>query len=243
MVLTNCGNCANRLVVHKDSTKPPQVSHKNTKLMHMANIGFIPQQAKLIHFSHPEPVKHIAEMARIAYRSKQKNFYKDEKLVQLLLKRGHLTPFEFVTATFQIICDRAIANEITRHRHFSFVQESTRYCNYDNRPIAFINPLECLNNNCISNEIKRITENATQISYESYCALVESGVRPEIARSVLPLNIATKLVMCGNLRSWMHFLELRTDKAAHPLMRQLAFSIQEQLQNIIPQAFPTNQKD
>lgn len=209
----------------------------------MSNIGFVSQQAKLIHFSHPEPVKHIAEMARTAYRSEHKSYEKDEQLIESLLARKHLTPFEFVTATFQITCDRAIANEITRHRHFSFVQESTRYINFDNRQIAFISPLDCLNNKCVSNEAKRITNNAAQIAYESYCVLVESGIKPEIARSVLPLSIATKLVMCGNLRSWMHFLELRTDKAAHPLMRQLAFSIQEQLHNIIPQAFPTTVED
>lgn len=203
----------------------------------MKKIKIIPMEAKLIHISHPEPVKHLASIARTSHRSKHKNDYKDKILIKSLLSRQHLTPFEFVTATFEITCDRAIANEITRHRHFSFVQESTRYVNYNIRQIAFIDPLECNDKSFITYDQQRVAENAVQIAYESYCVLIESGIKPEMARSVLPLSIATKLVMCGNLRSWMHFLELRTDKAAHPLMRELAQEIQYRLNSEIPEVF------
>lgn len=125
--------------------------------------------------------------------------------------------------TVHFITDRGISHEFVRHREFSFAQESTRYCNYGldkfGKQIAVINPF-------IGVEVDKLTFDAWGIACRtaesSYFHLLDEGVQPQNARSVLPTCLKTELIMTGTLNMWKHFFDLRmyelTGKA-HPLAK------------------------
>ena len=149
-----------------------------------------------------------------------------ESFVRSIIKREHESVLEHVQLTFHIICDRAIMAELTRHRHASFTVESTRYVNYDE--LTVIQPPLPTTNAIIGfrysiREIERL--------YEMF---IKNGEKPEIARAVLPLCLATELYMTANLRELRHILKLRTNKAAHPQMRVVAGQILDILREKLP---------
>ena len=120
----------------------------------------------------------------------------------------------------RFICDRAIANELVRHRVFSFSQESTRYVNYKKgvefiRPVPFEWAKDC--------EDKRFFawEEVCRTAEVYYKELVENGCSPQEARNVLPLSTKTELIMTGTHKQWEDMLKLRLNRAAHPQMQYL----------------------
>lgn len=141
---------------------------------------------------------------RVAHLSAPKG--KPEQFIRMLIKKGHESVLEHVSLTFHIITDRAIQNELVRHRHCSFTVESTRFVKYDE--LTFVHPP------CDIMNLK-----AYEICYQQAIA---KGSAPEQARAVLPLCLKSELYMSANLRQWRHFLKLRTDKAAHYQMRRIA---------------------
>jgi thymidylate synthase (FAD) len=122
---------------------------------------------------------------------------------------------DYITARF--ICDRGIANELVRHRFFSFSQESTRYVNYKDG-IEFVSQTGCQD---ITPERESWWKYACAEAETVYRKLIELGAKPQEARNVLPLSLKTELVMTGTYRQWQDMFALRTDKAAHPQMRYL----------------------
>lgn len=125
---------------------------------------------------------------------------------------------DFMTVEFT--CDRAIANELVRHRVASFCQTSTRYVKYKNG-IRVIRPLPF-----------KWAENMESMEYfqwflscraseESYLNLLDSGLSPQEARNVLPLSTATTLIMSATYKQWEDILKLRMDSGAHPQVRFL----------------------
>lgn len=158
----------------------------------------------------------IERCGRISNLSESKG--KPEEFIRMLIKRGHESVLEHVSLTFHIICDRAIQNELVRHRHASFTVESTRYVQYDE--LTFIRPPIW---NAYLNEIEKV-----------YCDAVEAIFTPEIARAVLPLCLKSELYMTANLREWRHILKLRTSKAAHPQMRNVAGQILQIFRDKLP---------
>ena len=163
----------------------------------------IEPSVELIDDINPEQILRKLEMCGKV--SRQSKLGDAENFVRSIIKRGHESVLEHVSLTFKIICDRAIMAELTRHRLASFTVESTRYVKYDE--LTFINPIPSFSF-CIEVE-------------KSYYSLLEQGNPPEIARTVLPLCLATELYMTANLRELRHILKLRTDKAAHPQMRHI----------------------
>jgi len=116
--------------------------------------------------------------------------------------------------------------ELTRHRHASFTVESTRYVKYDE--LTVIQPP-------LPTDDAIIAFRWAMREYErNYKMFIKNGERPEIARSVLPLCLATELYMTANLRELRHILKLRTDKAAHPQMRFVAGQILHILREKLP---------
>lgn len=141
-------------------------------------------------------------------------------------------PVENRRYSVRIICSRAIANEIVRHREgFSYCQESTRYCNYFKdkfgNEITFILPSEYNIDGETVNEYRYAQ--ALKDAEEHYLSSVSAGVKPERARDLLPLATKTELVMTGYIDSWKHFFELRTAPQAHPDMQELAKMIRDVL--------------
>jgi thymidylate synthase (FAD) len=132
-----------------------------------------------------------------------------------IVDAGHFAVLEFGNMVVEFTTDRGITHEIVRHRLCSFVQESTRYCNY-NKGMEFIVP-EGLNEDAY--QVWLETVNAAEVQY---LAMLGQGMKPQVARSVLPNSLAVQIVVKANFREWRHIFQLRAiEKAAHPDMRAL----------------------
>ena len=133
-----------------------------------------------------------------------------------------------LTASYKIICDRALSHEIVRHRiGTSYSQESQRYINYNKRGLQFIDPVSAFTS--MTEDQLDIWFIAMTEAETNYNAMIDGGCTPELARSVLPNSAKTEIVMTANLRAWRHFIDLRTSPKAHPQMREIANMIFEDL--------------
>ena len=168
-----------------------------------------------------------------------------KKFVKLLIKRGHESVIEHAVATVKIVCDRGVTYEIVRHRIASYSQESTRYCDYQSDHVTFIIPpwVKDIDPGIYNDQLRSEDEtanawfNAVWLSEGIYKELRELGWKPEQARSVLPNSLKTEIIMTANLREWRHFFKLRTSKAAHPQMREVANSLLLQMRDRVPVVF------
>ena len=146
---------------------------------------------------------------RVAHQSESKG--DPENFIRKIITLGHESVLEHVSLTFHIICDRAIQNELVRHRHASFTVESTRYVKYDELTFVGVKGLVW------PTYLKQVEKD--------YLAAAKKDFTPEQARAILPLCLKSELYMTANLREWRHILKLRTSKAAHPQMRFIAEQI------------------
>lgn len=130
-------------------------------------------------------------------------------------------------ATIRITTDRAIANELVRHRVFSFSQESTRYIKYDD--VKFVKPIPF--DWAVTERFPeyKLWKNSMKQAEETYKWLVSAGSTPQEARNVLPLSTATELIMTGTYDQWREMLKLRRHKSAHPQMQYVANMIHDLL--------------
>ena len=202
----------------------------------MVDIRFVKQGYEIWgiywHEGYTEPHDFIATVARTCYKSTPKTSDANERLVRSLIKNGHDAMLEHSFLSVQFLTDRAIANELVRHRHFSFAQESTRYVNSAKRGFEFIIP-QATDTEEASNIRDACEQSAALYEY----MVSEHGTKPEIARAVLPLCTATTIVCSGNFREWRHALKLRTAKDAHPQMRALMTPLLIELREQIPIVF------
>ena len=183
----------------------------------------------------------IEKAARTCYRSEDRitdDGSSDQKIKEMLTTLGHTAMLEHSVLSVEFTTDRAIANELTRHRLCSFAQESTRYCNYSKdkfgNELTFVKPEWLRDYYTLEAGVWTV---ACLIAENNYLALLKEGLKPEDARCVLPLSLATKLVMTTNYAEWRHILKLRTAKAAHPQMRALMIPLLKELQERIPVIF------
>lgn len=183
-----------------------------------------------------EELSFIERAARTCYKSEShmtEDLTSAKKLIKSLIDHGHEAMLEHSILSVKFTCDRAIANEIVRHRLFSFAQESTRYVNYGGKDICFIAPLSFSS----TSDEYRIWEHACAVSESAYNGLIRIGARPEEARSVLNNSLKTEIVVTGNYREWRHFLYLRTSNSAHPQIRALSRELLNDLYHSIPIIF------
>jgi thymidylate synthase (FAD) len=180
----------------------------------------------------PNPAQDIEEAGRTCYKSEDKiTDDSAEKFVGMICERGHVSVIEHAGASFRIVCDRGITHEIVRHRLASYSQESTRFCNYSKsrfgREIAVIAPHGIYPTN--PDGSWEVWCKAMEQAERAYFALLDTGHKPQVARSVLPTCLKTEIVMSCNLREWTWFLEKRLPPAAHPDMRPVAYAIWKHL--------------
>lgn len=187
-------------------------------------------------------LEQIERAARTCYKSEDKITDQAEsakKLISNLIKNGHEAMLEHSQLSVKFICDRGVSHELVRHRMASFSQESTRYCNYSNdkfgNEITVIEPL-FFSDNYHDTEYY-LWKTACEKTEEHYIALLAMGATPQEARCVLPNSLKTEVVMTANYREWRHILKLRTDKAAHPQMRELMVPLLKELKERIPVIF------
>ncbi len=190
----------------------------------------------------------VAWAARVSNPSNQNNTATAPKLVQYLIKNQHWSPLEMVHVSMEIKTTRDIARQILRHRSFSFQEFSQRYAD-PTKSLEFVTRearLQDANNRQNSVELgsddNRLAEEwamrqvtATDAALDAYEWAIENGIAKEQARAVLPEgNTESTIIMAGSLRSWVHYCQLRMDKATQKEHRIVA----EQCWTIIGQHFP-----
>lgn len=192
------------------------------------------QDIQLVNYKYKDPMdllQDIERIGRVCYKSEHRITNSSATpFVRNIIARGHESVLEHISITVRFITDRAIANELVRHRIAAYSQESTRYCNYKDK-IEFIYP-----KNVSDKQLQLIME-ACACAATTYQALIADGATPEVARDVLPLCTKTELIATYNLREWRHILRLRTDKAAHPKMRELMQTLLQFFQGLVPIIF------
>jgi thymidylate synthase (FAD) len=175
--------------------------------------------------------KIIERAARTCYRSDDRitdDSY--DKMIRFLIRKGHMSPIEHGYATIRLTVSRAIQQELTRHRLASYSVESTRYVNYGNRELQFV-----VNNG--QSTIDPQYWAALETIEQTYVGMVNRGVKPEVARDVLPLSLASQVVMSCNFREWLHIFKLRCSPAAHPDIRLIMTLVRDTFANKLPCIF------
>ena len=189
----------------------------------------------------PTDICLIESAARTCYKSEANNNGDKEKtkrFIRGLLTRDHEAMIEHSFLSVRFITDRGVSHEIVRNRLFSFAQESTRYCNYNNdEDIVFIKPFWY---DHASPNDKMIFEEHLEDVEKLYNYLIEGGHKPQEARDILPNCLKTEIVVSGNYREWRHFLRLRAANStgpAHPAMNKLMCPLLVELHDKIPVIF------
>lgn len=167
-------------------------------------------------------LKKIEWAARISHRSEDAQTADswDRFIRAVVLQHGDWSVVEHATLSVDMLVDRGITHEVVRHRLFAFTQESTRFVNYEKKmPPSFIEP------EFKTPTARRCWQDSIEEAEQNYRQLLADGETPQIARSVFPNALASRIIVTGNLRNWRHFLLMRTTKEAHPQMRQVTIPL------------------
>ena len=217
---------------------------------------------KLVSFSAPSPemsveIKDaqdlIAFCARVSNPSNQLNTETSEKLIRYLIKHKHWSPLEMVSACLEIETTRDIARQMLRHRSFSFQEFSQRYAD-PTKDLDFVlreARLQDTKNRQNSVEISGLTlteqnlieqwkwkqQDVISAALHAYEWAINNGIAKEQARVVLPEgNTVSRLYMNGTLRSWIHFIELRSENGTQKEHRQVAVECAKAIASVFPMA-------
>lgn len=202
----------------------------------LGTVIFDDSYAKIIHFSGTgvDEAKRLEAIGRVCYNSESKITEDSFRpFLNNIIKTGHESVLEHGSFTAKFYVNRAIANEIVRHRLASYSQESTRYCDYS-KEIHFILPSESAY--WTEERVEDFMARA-KAQWDSYNSMLDNGSNKQIARDILPLCTATTLIMTANYREWRHFFTLRCGHAAHPDIRKVALELLKQAYDNIPIIF------
>ena len=182
----------------------------------------------------------IAYCARVSNPENQKNVETAPRLLKFLIKHGHWSPFEMVDMTVEIKTSRAIAAQILRHRSFSFQEFSQRYSEAQSLEKLELRKQADKNRQSSSEAFEdsqlhtKVREHLAK-SLSLYKNLIRKGAAKESARMILPLTTETTMYMKGSVRSWIHYIDLRTKQNTQKEHREIA----EECKNIFKHNFPT----
>ena len=212
-------------------------------------------KARLISYSQPQNIigidnaqDLIAYAARVSNPSNQMNQETAEKLIRYLIKHAHWSPLEMVSACVEVETTRDIARQLLRHRSFSFQEFSQRYAN-PLEDLSFVlrdarlqdpknrqNSIET-DNEKLSAEWRMRQQYVIDAAKEHYTWAVDNGIAKEQARAVLPEgNTVSRLYVNGTLRSWIHYIELRSGHGTQLEHIELARTIGQAIAEIFPMA-------
>ena len=219
-------------------------------------------QVRLVSHSHPTPEfetlgiqnsqELIAFCARVSNPSNQYNTDTSEKLIRYLIKHQHWSPLEMVSACCEITTTRDIARQILRHRSFSFQEFSQRYADptedleFNLREPRLQHPtnrqasikLDLVNDydaREISSQWYKLQHEVITQARTVYEWAISNGIAKEQARAVLPEGLTvSRLYMNGTLRSWIHFIELRSGNGTQLEHQQVAQSCAEVIAKVFP---------
>lgn len=188
------------------------------------------------------PEEFIIYTARVSNPANQLNIETSPKLIKYLIQNKHWSPFEMVNMGVEVVTSRGIAQQILRHRSFSFQEFSQRYAT----------ALECLTYEARAQDPKNRQNSISSISEDDqewfklaqekvwktanhlYKEALSKGIAKECARFLLPLNTKTVMYIQGNIRSWVHYFLVRCDKSTQLEHREIAQSIFEEFKKIYP---------
>ena len=210
--------------------------------------------------SHSQPTKEFAELgidnaqeliaycARVSNPSNQFNTQTSEKLIRYLVEHQHWSPLEMVSACIEITTTRDIARQILRHRSFSFQEFSQRYAD-PTQDLSFVRRAARLQDtrnrqNSIETSDEDLAlwwdsaqQEVIDLAKKHYARAVELGIAKEQARAILPEgNTVSKLYMNGTLRSWIHFIELRSANGTQREHQEVARACAQAIAQIFPMA-------
>ena len=188
----------------------------------------------------------IAYCARVSNPANQLNTETSAKLIRYLVRHQHWSPLEMVSACCEITTTRDIARQILRHRSFSFQEFSQRYAD-PTQDLDFVLREARLQDNhnrqnsiatdniALQNEWEAHQNRVISTSLTAYRWAIDNGIAKEQARAVLPEGLTvSKLYMNGTLRSWIHFIELRSGNGTQLEHRQVAKACAEVIAKIFP---------
>jgi len=209
--------------------------------------------AKLISYSKPHEGEQtiqdlVAYCARVSNPSNQNNTSTNEKLIKYLINNQHWSPLEMVSVCIEIETTRDIARQILRHRSFSFQEFSQRYAVADlgfNKREARLqdhknrqNSIELdasNNNNDLLTTWEEMQKNVIESSETAYKWAIDNGIAKEQARCVLPEGMTvSRMYVNGTLRSWVHYIQLRSDNGTQKEHREIAIACAKAIEPIFP---------
>lgn len=196
----------------------------------------------------------IAYCARVSNPSNQFNTETSEKLIKYLVKHQHWSPLEMVSACIEIETTRDIARQILRHRSFSFQEFSQRYAD-PTKDLSFVIrdarrqdtknrqnsvDLDIQNNDAdrfLQYQWEQMQQKVIDTAKNAYSWAVDHGIAKEQARAVLPEgNTVSRLYMNGTLRSWVHFIELRSANGTQKEHQEVARACASVISTVFPMA-------
>jgi thymidylate synthase (FAD) len=213
---------------------------------------------KLVSYSQPTPEfanlgisdaqELIAYCARVSNPANQFNNETSEKLIRYLVRHQHWSPLEMVSACMEITTTRDIARQILRHRSFSFQEFSQRYAD-PTKDLEFVtrsgrlqdtqnrqNSIEH-DDHLLENEWYRAQQRVIYAAQREYEWAIKNGIAKEQARAVLPEGlIQSRIYMNGTLRSWIHFIELRSANGTQKEHQLIALACAQAIAAIFPMA-------
>jgi thymidylate synthase (FAD) len=205
-------------------------------------------QIKLISYSQTENGASLQDMisycARVSNPSNQSNTETNERLLKYLMKNQHWSPFEMVSICLEIETTRDIGRQILRHRSFSFQEFSQRYAvaslGFETRDARLQdnknrqNSIEA-NNPELELEWEQKQNELAEHSKQAYEWALSNGIAKEQARAVLPEGMTvSRLYMNGTLRSWIHYIQLRSANGTQKEHREVAIECAKVISTIFP---------
>jgi thymidylate synthase (FAD) len=210
-------------------------------------------KVKLINYSQSPDGKNLLEQvayaARVSNPSNQDNSETAEKLVRYLIKHQHWSPLEMVSVCMEIETTRDIARQMLRHRSFSFQEFSQRYAVADlgweykearlqdtkNRQNSVSLNMDEEQQRLLSYEWERAQKRVLFAVEKEYKWAIEKGIAKEQARAVLPEGITvSRMYMNGTLRSWVHYISLRSANGTQKEHQEIALACADALEPIFP---------
>jgi thymidylate synthase (FAD) len=199
------------------------------------NVKLVSLTQSLITEKQLSPEELIVYIARVSNPSNQLNSETSDRLISYMVRNKHWSPFEMVDMTVEIVTSRAIAQQILRHRSFSFQEFSQRYAEViDMEPVQLRSQADKNRQSSTEDTNPMVWSGVTaeqairahiRDSQKLYKVLLETGVAKECARMVLPLTTQTKIYMKGSVRSWIHYLQIRCDAHTQLEHQQIAKEI------------------
>jgi thymidylate synthase (FAD) len=191
----------------------------------------------------------VAYCARVSNPSNQLNSETNEKLVKYLIKHQHWSPLEMVNACLEINTTRDIAHQIVRHRSFSFQEFSQRYANVSEMGDMFEYSEARMQDtknrqNSIETDSKEVQilweesqRQVIELANKEYNKAIKMGIAKEVARKILPEGLTkTRLYMNGTLRSWVHYIDLRSANGTQKEHMEIAKACAEVISKLFPRS-------